>query len=131
VEPVSKVLARAVRARRIELGLSVEDAAASANVSAKAWRMMEMGTSQPSLLMLGSVGRALKWTAATIEGLLEDELSVAEGEVVVDLVGPSPDDVESPEEGAFELDVEGLTAAQLAEVQDFIDELRGRPHLDD
>lgn len=113
--------------------MSVEDAAARANLSTKAWRMIEQGTTQPSLLMLGSVCRALKWTAATIESLVEGELRVEEGEVVVDLGDSPPEVVESePQtEVVFELDVEGLTRAQLAEVQDFIDKLRGTGQLDD
>jgi hypothetical protein len=150
-------IARAIRARRIELGLSVEDAAREARIHVVAWRLLEQGVTMPSRLTLGVVTRVLGWTPATIESLVHGELSVdSDGEVVVDLdrwpdpedeaakprapAGPPPgvdlverddrDDRGDLDKGVAELDVSGLTPAQLAEVQSFIDDLRNDPHDD-
>jgi DNA-binding XRE family transcriptional regulator len=126
MESGRSVLARAIIARRRELEMSLEDAAALANVSAASWKVIERGTSSPSLLMLGAICRALDWTPDTIESLLHGELRFEEGEKVVDLGGseaPPEPRVEPP--AASELDVEGLTPAQLAKVQAYIDDLRG------
>jgi DNA-binding XRE family transcriptional regulator len=119
-------LARAIIARRRELEMSLEEAAALANVSEASWKVIERGTSSPSLLMLGAICRALDWTPDTIESLLHGELRIEEGEKVVDLAG-SPEPPEPPAEPvrAAELDVEGLTPVQLKKVQAYIDDLRG------
>ena len=54
----ASLLARAIIARRRELDMSMEDAAALANVSVASWKVVERGTSSPSLLMLGAICRA-------------------------------------------------------------------------
>jgi DNA-binding XRE family transcriptional regulator len=119
--------------------MTVEEAAAQAKVSTKSWRVIEQGDSMPSLLMLGSVCRALKWTSETVESLLSGELRVEEGEVVVDLGDSRSDEpggverepVEPEPQPAIPLDVEGLTRRQLEAVQEYIDDLRGFPRSDD
>jgi DNA-binding XRE family transcriptional regulator len=129
---VPGVIARAIRARRMELGLSVEEAAERGRVHVTSWRLIETGTMQPSVLVMGAVCRVLDWTPATIESLTVGEMSVdRDGEVVVDLdrwpgQGHAvPDPVHGPAAAVAPLlDVTGLTIRQLAEVQDFIDELR-------
>ena len=141
------LIARAIQARRIELGLSVEDAAFDARIHVTAWRLLEQGVTQPSALTLRSITRVLGWTPATIESLLHGELRVdGDGDVVVDLdrwpdrgtdhdgedasahepVAPAP-----PPDVVPVLDVTGLTADQLADVQTFIDFLRSDEPRDD
>jgi transcriptional regulator with XRE-family HTH domain len=133
-------IARAIRARRIELDLSVEDAAVEARIHVVAWRLLEQGVTMPSPLTLRAVCRVLGWTPATIDSLVHGELSVdGDGEVVVDLdrwpehppdePRPSADpaasiDLDVADLDVAGLDVAGLSPAQLAEVQLFIDELR-------
>ena len=122
----ASLLARAIIARRRELDMSMEDAAALANVSVASWKVVERGTSSPSLLMLGAICRALEWTPDTIESLLHGELRFEEGEQVVDLAGSvAPPEPPVELQSAADLDVEGLTPAQLAKVQAYIDDLRG------
>ena len=131
VEPAAVAIARAVRARRIELNLSTDDAAARARIPEKAWRVIEQGTTNPSSLMVLALCKALDWTPATIESLVKRELSVnSNGEMVVDLeerepkLYPSPEPVKPRRRASDALDIDGLTPAELAEVQDFIDEIR-------
>src|SRR6476646_3210257 len=139
MEPTPSLLARAVRARRDELNLTIEEAAARAKVSPKSWRVIEQGKSKPSPLMLGSVCRALQWTVETVESLLRGELRFEEGEVVVDLVGSGTGESVTAESRAVEpgpqpalgLDIEGLTPRQLEAVQEYIDDLRGFPPTED
>jgi DNA-binding XRE family transcriptional regulator len=131
VESAASVIARAVRARRCELHLSTDDAAARARIPEKTWRVVEQGTAHPSRLVMAALCRALDWTPATIECLVRHEMrGNGVGEVVVDLLhsssdAPEGDAVEPQVPTVTELDIEGLTPADLAEVQDFIDELRG------
>jgi DNA-binding XRE family transcriptional regulator len=131
VESAAVAIARAVRARRIELNLSTDDAAARARIPEKAWRVIEQGTTNPSSLMVLALCKALDWTPATIESLVKRELSVnGKGEMVVDLEDrepepyPPPEPVKPRRRANDALDIEGLTPAELAEVQDFIDEIR-------
>jgi transcriptional regulator with XRE-family HTH domain len=129
VESAAEVIARAVRARRIELRLSTEDAAGRARIPEKAWRVIEQGTTKPSGLMIEALCRALEWTPATIDSLVEREVTVnGKGEIVVDLHEPPPAPAAEPQRRAGRvvtgLDTEGLTADELADVQDFIDEIR-------
>jgi DNA-binding XRE family transcriptional regulator len=122
-------LARAIRARRIELEMSVEEAAERARIHVTSWRLIERGTSQPSVLSMRAIGRVLDWTPATVESLMDGELTVdGEGDVVVDLDRwpvQSAEPLTETVDAAPALDVSGLTPEQLAEVQDFIDDLRG------
>jgi hypothetical protein len=129
VESAAQVIARAVRARRLELQLSTEDAAAMARIPEKAWRVIEQGTTKPSGLMIEALCRALEWTPATVDNLVAREVSVnGNGQIVVDLHEPEAApaaEPESPRHRAVKsLDTEGLTADELAEVQEFIDEIR-------
>ncbi|MDQ1468455.1 MAG: hypothetical protein QOH10_2870 [Actinomycetota bacterium] len=131
MDSTAKVIARAVRARRRELHLSTDDAAARARIPEKTWRVVEQGRAHPSRLVMGALCRALDWTPSTIECLVRNEMRVnGVGEVVVDLLhsssdAPERDAVEPQDPAVTELDTEGLTPEDLAEVQDFIDELRG------
>jgi transcriptional regulator with XRE-family HTH domain len=125
VEPAAVAIARAVRARRIELNLSTDDAAARARIPEKAWRVIEQGTTNPSSLMLLALCKALDWTPGTIESLVKRELSVnGNGQMVVDLEARQPAPVKPRRRATDALDVEGLTPAEMSEVQDFIDEIR-------
>jgi DNA-binding XRE family transcriptional regulator len=127
VESAAMAIARAVRARRIELQLSTDAAAAKARIPEKAWRVIEQGTTNPSSLMVLALCRALEWTPATIESLVKRELSVnGNGEMVVDLhePQPEPEPVRPRRRATDKLDIAGLTPEELAEVQDFIDEIR-------
>jgi DNA-binding XRE family transcriptional regulator len=128
VETVAEAIARAVRARRLELGLTTEEAAERARIPEKAWRVVEQGISNPSSLVMGALCRALDWQPATIETLLQREVHVnGSGEIVVDLQAPIDDElpVVAPSPRVVTvLDSEGLTPAQLLDVQEYIDELR-------
>ena len=124
-------VARAVRVRRLELKLSTDDAAAKARIPEKAWRVIEQGTTKPSSLMIVAMCKALDWTPATIESLVQRERSVnGDGEMVVDLheqqsETSAPAAAPIPRRRVIrELDAEGLTPGELSEVQAFIDEIR-------
>ena len=125
VDEDAQTIARAVRARRLELQLSTSEAADRARIPEKSWRVIEQGFTLPSALVLGALCRALEWGPSAIESLLERELQVnGAGEMVVDL-DAGEHDVEEPEDPRT-LDVHGLSSAQLAEVQAYIDYLRNR-----
>jgi transcriptional regulator with XRE-family HTH domain len=132
MEPTPPPVARAIRARRLELNLTVEQAAEQARIHVTSWRLLERGTLNPSTLMIRALCRVLDWTPATIEQLMHGALDVdAQGHVTVDLAEwpAQPDETTTdPAGGAAvvpELDVDGLTPAQVAEVQRFINHLRG------
>ena len=134
VETAAEAIARAVRTRRLELKLTTEEAADRARIPEKAWRVAEQGTANPSSLVMGALCRALEWTPATIENLLRREVHVnGSGEIVVDLQSAGD---EAPPVGAPSprvvtvLDSEGLTPAQLVDVQEYIDELRAENSSD-
>ena len=124
MESAPRAIARAVRARRIELELTVDEAAARARIPAKAWRVIEQGTSHPSWLMIGTVCQVLEWTPATIESVIRGELQVDGGGLVVVDAPPPPAPPQRVASFANALDIDGLSPEQLAEVQDFIDDLR-------
>jgi DNA-binding XRE family transcriptional regulator len=131
VESAATVIARAVRARRIELKLSTDAAAAKARIPEKAWRVVEQGIANPSSLTVLAICRALEWSPSTIESLIQRELRLnGNGEIVVDLQeqeqadAPQPETVTPSRRAPRTLDTEGLTPDELAEVQDFIDEIR-------
>jgi DNA-binding XRE family transcriptional regulator len=131
VESAAEAIARAVRARRLELHLTTDEAAARARIQEKSWRVIEQGVTNPSRLVISAVCRALDWTPARIESLMERELAAnGNGGPVVDLDALSRADeaAAKPQPSRpliTKLDSTGLTAAQLADVQDYIDELRG------
>jgi hypothetical protein len=128
VDPATDAIAGAVRARRLELRLSVEEAASRARVPETSWRLIEQGQ-KPSDLMLGALCRALDWTPGTIENLVRQQIQLnGNGELFVDLdaserADAAPAPAPEPE---ITLDVSGLTSAQLREVQVYIDYLRER-----
>lgn len=127
VDAAAQSIARAVRARRLELQLSTHEAAERARIPDKSWRVIEQGFTRPSALVLGALCRALEWPPSTIESLLEDELQVnGEGEMLVDLDATTRGDESAANPPEVTLDTRGLSASQLAEVQGFIDYLRER-----
>lgn len=134
VETAAEAIARAVRARRLELKLTTEEAADRARIPEKAWRVAEQGIANPSSLVMGALCRALDWTPSTIENLLQREVHVnGSGEIVVDLQSPPDDEppvVTASPRAVTALDAEGLTPAQLADVQEYIDELRAENRPD-
>jgi hypothetical protein len=124
MDPLTPTLGRAMSARRLELRLSTEDAAARARVPETSWKLVEQDQQTPSDLMLGAICRALDWTPATVEDLLRGDVEVGrDGEMVVDLDASERDETAHAE---FTLDTTGLTRGQLREVQDYIDYLRER-----
>jgi transcriptional regulator with XRE-family HTH domain len=60
--------AAAVRARRVERGLSVEQAAKKARVTASAWRDWESGAGNPPLSRLPAIAAALGVGVAELVG---------------------------------------------------------------
>jgi hypothetical protein len=126
VESAARTIARAVHARRLELRLSTEEAAARARIPEKSWRVIEDGTQEPSALMIGALCRVLEWTPATIEHLLGDQIHLnGNGQLVVELDASERAEA-APDPEPIALDVQGLTREQLHAVQAYIDELRGR-----
>ena len=127
VDAAAQTIARAVRARRLELHLSTHEASERARIPEKSWRVIEQGLSLPSALVLGALCRALEWPPSMIDSLLERELQVtSEGEMVVDLDAGERASDEAPAAEAPTLDASGLSPAQVAEVQAYIEYLRKR-----
>lgn len=130
VDSATHTIARAMRARRQELQLSAEEAATRARVPVTSWKLVEQAQKDPSDLMLNAICRALEWTPATIENLLQHEIQVnGAGEMIVDLDASERADEQAgapAPEPEITLDVSGLTPAQLREVQVYIDYLRER-----
>lgn len=70
-----------VRARRVELGLTQQEAAARADVGSSTWLLLERGRQQSfRSLTLAAVARALRWTPDSIDRILrgEDPVPLAE-----------------------------------------------------
>ncbi|MFF4600117.1 hypothetical protein [Amycolatopsis sp. NPDC001319] len=71
-------LARAVRDRRVWLGLSVRAASRLASVSRGTWQALEDATRVIQSRNYGGVQRALQWPIGQIESLLAGRISVAD-----------------------------------------------------
>lgn len=69
-------LATAIRARRTELGLTQEEAAEAAGVSARYWRSLEAGRPAVALEIVERVIEGLDWSWADVGDALAPEASV-------------------------------------------------------
>lgn len=65
------LLARRVRARRVELGLSVRAAAQAAEMDRNTWSYLEDGSRRTSEFKYAGIERALQWAPGSVAAILE------------------------------------------------------------
>jgi transcriptional regulator with XRE-family HTH domain len=65
------LLARRVRARRVELGLSVRAAAQAAEMDRNTWSYLEDGTKKTAEFKYAGIERALQWEPGSVTAVLE------------------------------------------------------------
>ncbi len=76
-DPLTTAFGRVVRHRREALGLSQEELGATTNLSRNYIGMVERGETNPTLLVLHSLARALNTTMGALIGDLEAETGTA------------------------------------------------------
>ncbi len=65
------MLAKRVRARRVELSLSVRAAAAAAEMDRNTWSYLEDGSRRTSEFKFAGIERALRWESGSVAAILE------------------------------------------------------------
>jgi transcriptional regulator with XRE-family HTH domain len=65
------LLAKKVRARRVELGLSVRAAAQAADIDRNTWSYLEDGSRRTSEFKYAGIERALQWESGSVAAILE------------------------------------------------------------
>lgn len=98
-----------IRARRIALGLTQGEAAASGGIAGTTWNTVEVGKSDGSDLVRAAIARALQWTPDSI-----DRLERGEDPVETTAPGKADDAADPATLAAYQKLAEKVSALEVA-----------------